>query len=163
MSDPTNTTSSIPDEAKQAVSVLLEQLSPRLTTLSIKERRQVFKYGEASMGFVENAVQYATENSEMIPAYIDMDGMKSHLAFIDELQQIRRQLTPLLESLDDTLVEAGGKTMKQALLIYRAVKTAEKANISGAKSIASEMRQRFKKASKEENQDASPEEAVSET
>lgn len=122
---------------------LQEDLKPFLKALSTKERRKLPKMGDGSVAFVEQAHQYGEVYTELVPAYLDFDGMTEDLALFKQLSSLAQLLNPLASNLNDTMLAAGSNAYTSALAIYRNAKNAKRLNVQSAKVIHDKLAQRF--------------------
>lgn len=55
----------------QAIETLAQKLQPILIALEAEDKRMLGKLGEKSVSYVDKTVQYAQNNPEFLPAFID--------------------------------------------------------------------------------------------
>ena len=123
-------------EIKAALQTVQKKL-PFLITLSVEERRKLFKMGDKSLAFVNNSVAAAQSNRDILPASFG----------VEELVRDYQLATTLTEQVDDTLLAVGSDAMASSLTVYDYVKTAAK-KTPGLKTIAEQLGERFKAISK---------------
>jgi hypothetical protein len=137
-------TLSVPDlEAiTQAVEAIQARL-PFLVNLTPEERQAYARLGDRSLAFVEKALAYARENPGLVPPYLNVAEFERDMALIGQLQSIARPLRSLVEALEDTLMLGGSESYSAALTFYASVRTAQRLNVAGTKTIYEALRARF--------------------
>ncbi len=144
----------IPEEVATNVSASLAEIStsllPYLIALTPEERRAVPKMSDKTSPFVEKCMAYAQSAPEFAPPYMDVEGLKTDMAVYNKLIPLLRQVTRILNGLDDTIMQAGAESYVASLAYYNSVKQAAKMDIPGAKGIAEDLRKRFVKAPEKE-------------
>jgi hypothetical protein len=137
----------IPDEVLTQVHTKLNEirtlLNPYAVTLTSEERRKLPKMGQKSFTFVEKSYNYAIENPTLVPAYLDMQAFEIDLADAHGLWTVRNDAQQVYEMLDDSTMSAGSESFQASLVFYNAVKAAAAQNVTGAKAIYDELKQRF--------------------
>lgn len=119
-------------EIEQALETLNEKLLPHLSDLTKKQRRYMPKLGDKNMSFVHNALDYAEVTPEIVPSYLELEEMKKIREKIEILQHFFNSIEVIRNGLRDSLMDAGNKLVEGSFLIYDNVKTAARANITGA-------------------------------
>jgi len=84
-----------------AVSAIREKL-PFLMDLTVEERRSLPKMGDKSRAFVSKALEVATQNSDFLQRFFDIEEMRRDVELFQALHPILLSLTQLQEVLDDT-------------------------------------------------------------
>ncbi|MFN6565827.1 hypothetical protein [Dendronalium sp. ChiSLP03b] len=129
-------------EIKAAFATIQAKL-PFLVTLSVEERRKLFKMGDKSLAFVNNSLTAAQTNREILPASFDLDEFVRDYQLATTLTELLIGLRQLTEQVDDTLMAVGSEAMGSSLTVYDYVKTAAK-KTPGLKSLAQQLGDRFK-------------------
>ena len=129
-------------EIKAALQKIQEKL-PFLITLSVEERRKLFKMGDKSLAFVNNSLTAAQSNREILPASFDIDEFVQDYQLASTLTELLLGLRQLSEQVDDTLMAVGSEAMSSSLTVYDYVKTAAK-KTPGLKTLAQQLGERFK-------------------
>jgi hypothetical protein len=129
-------------EIKAALQTIQKKL-PFLITLSVEERRKLFKMGDKSLAFVNNSVAAAQSNRDILPASFNVEELVQDYQLATTLTEILTSMRQLTEQVDDTLLAVGSDTMTSSLTVYDYVKTAAK-KTPGLKTIAEQLGERFK-------------------
>jgi hypothetical protein len=129
-------------EIKAALQTIEEKL-PFLITLSVEERRKLFKMGDKSLAFVKNSLTAAQSNRDILPASFDLDEFVRDYQLAATLTELLIGLRQLSEQVDDTLMAVSSEAMTSSLTVYDYVKTAAK-KTPGLKSLAEQLGERFK-------------------
>ena len=116
---------------------------PVLITLSVQQRKEHYKMGDASIPFVQKAHEEGKSNLDLVPPFVDLSEFKKDIDYDAALMQIEIRLTKLSERVSDTRMVVGSEAMNAALAIYNYVKQAVKQNIPGAKSAHENLKARF--------------------
>jgi hypothetical protein len=129
-------------EIKAALQTVQKKL-PFLITLSLDERRKLFKMGDKSLAFVNNSVAAAQSNRDILPASFDVEELVRDYQLATTLTELLTSMRQLTEQVDDTLLAVGSDAMTSSLTVYDYVKTAAK-KTPGLKTIAEQLGERFK-------------------
>ncbi|QLE40188.1 hypothetical protein FD723_06795 [Nostoc sp. C052] len=127
----------------KAAFATIEAKLPFLVTLSVEERRKLFKMGDKSLAFVNTSLTAAQSNRDILPASFDVDEFVRDYQLATTLSELLIGLRQLTEQVDDTLMAVGSETMSSSLTVYDYVKTAAK-KTPGLKTIAEQLGERFK-------------------
>ncbi len=128
---------------QSAVQTLTTVLTPHLISLSADGRRELPKMGDKSLAFVRKAREYAANNSELVPRFLDLQMFEADLRGVETLSNLLRTLQPLVANLEDSLALTGSEAYQAALVFYRSVKTAAQSGQPNAKTIADDLSVRF--------------------
>jgi hypothetical protein len=139
-----NTTISDSDRQaiKQAIATIQQKL-PFLITLSADERKRLYKMGDKRLAFVQNSLNVAQSNRNILPASFDLDGFSNDYQLSADLTELLMLLNQLTEQVDDTLMAVSSEAMSSSLTVYDYVKTAAK-KTPGLKAIAEQLGSLFK-------------------
>jgi hypothetical protein len=129
-------------EIKQAIATVQKKL-PFLITLSADERKRLYKMGDKRLAFVQNSLNAAQSNRNILPASFDLDGFASDYRLTSNLGELLMMLRQLTEQVDDTLMAVSSEAMGSSLTVYDYVKTAAK-KTPGLKAIAEQLGTLFK-------------------
>ena len=129
-------------DIKAAIATLEAKL-PFLVNLTATERRNLYKMGDKSLGFVNNSVIAAQQNQTILPQAFDLPEFERDYALAQDLIDIRTSLRQITEKVDDTLVAVGSEAMRSSLSVYDYVKAAAK-HQPGLKALAEQLGERFK-------------------
>jgi hypothetical protein len=126
-----------------AVQTLTTVLTPHLISLSADGRRELPKMGDKSLAFVRKAREYAVNNSDLVPRFLDLQMFEADLRGVETLSNLLRTLQPLVANLEDSLALTGSEAYQAALVFYRSVKSAAQSGQPNAKTIADDLSARF--------------------
>ncbi len=121
---------------------------PFLIQLSPEERRGGLKMGDRTVAFVERALQIAQERKDLLPPYVDLEEMERDLELWKNLGILARELSSLLEAIEDTRMAAGADAYTTALFIYNSLRQAAEAGVPGLDTLIAELSRRFEYATK---------------
>jgi len=110
---------------KTAATTAIETLKtnlPGLITLTKEQRVKMLKFGGSSVDFVTRAYEVASNNTQYLPPVFDMAEWKKDVELFQALREIADVLNPLVESIDDTLMEVGAEAYSGALAAYQYLK-----------------------------------------
>ncbi|MDR0375571.1 MAG: hypothetical protein LBH85_07585 [Treponema sp.] len=124
------------DEAK-------ELLAPYTLALTPAERHGLPKMGEKTIGFVEKAFDFAKQNPNLVPPYLDVDAFGVDFSDAHGLWTLLNSVRQLEEGIDDTEMTAGSEAYQAALVFYHSAKTAAAQDVPGAKAVYEELKTRF--------------------
>ena len=130
-------------KVSEAIKTIEGILLPQLKNLSRDERVQLAKMGDKTVAFVQKTLDYSETYPQFLPPFMDANEFRKDLAAVNTLNQINRPLTNLSQMLNDSILMAGSDAYIAALSYYNTVKQAAKMNISNAKTIFEDLRQRF--------------------
>jgi hypothetical protein len=115
-----------------AINTIREKL-PFLIDLTPEERRSLPRMGDRSRGFVAQALEVATQNTDILPRSFDVSEMRKDVDLLAALSPIMTALAQLNELVDDTFIEVGSEAYTSALLVYQYARAAGKgAALDGA-------------------------------
>jgi hypothetical protein len=138
---------SIPADILAQVQNLIGQanslLFPYVTSLTPSERHAILKMGEKTLSFVEKAHEFALQNPNLVPPFLDMKAFDTDFADAHNLWTVLLASQQLHENLDDTTMVAGSESYQAALVFYNSVKMAARQDIPGAKAVYEELKKRF--------------------
>jgi hypothetical protein len=129
-------------DIKQALSIIQQKL-PFLITLSAEERKRLYKMGDKRLSFVQNSLNAAQSNRNILPASFDLDGFTNDYRLATNLSELLMLMHQLTEQVDDTLLAVGSEAMSSSLTVYDYVKTAAK-KTPGLKVISEQLGTLFK-------------------
>jgi hypothetical protein len=141
-----NISESVADADMQAIKQAMQTINaklPFLVTLSIDERRSLVKLGPKSVDFVRDCNQIAQNYPTILPADFNKEELAKDSNLFEQLSELQLLLNTMNEKLNDTTTAVGNEAMKASLTVYDYVKTAAK-NQPGLKSVAEQLKQRFK-------------------
>ncbi len=71
-----NISATLSDEDKAAIKAAIKTIEEKLSflvNLSVEERRKLFKMGDKSLGFVQNSLNIAQSNPDILPNSFDFN------------------------------------------------------------------------------------------
>jgi capsule polysaccharide export protein KpsC/LpsZ len=131
------------EEISTQLGAIIQQIQPYAVTLSAKERHDILKMGDKSLGFVEKANEFAHKNPDLIPSYVDIAAFDIDLSDARGLLGVLNQIRRVEQLVDDTAMIAGSEAFQSALAFYNGLLAATKANVEGAKTLYAELKERF--------------------
>jgi hypothetical protein len=138
---------SIPANIVEVVQTKLNEiktlLTPYTVTLTPAERQSILKMGEKSLAFVEKSHDFAVENPNFVPPFLNMIEFGIDFTDAHGLWTIRSDAKQVYELIDDTAMVAGSEAYYAALIFYNSVKVAAGQDIPGAKALYEELKRRF--------------------
>ncbi|NJN56723.1 MAG: hypothetical protein HC879_04110 [Leptolyngbyaceae cyanobacterium SL_5_9] len=129
-------------EIKQAIDTIQSKMS-FLITLTQEERKRLYKMGDKRLAFVQNSINVAQSNRNILPASFDLEAYTNDYRLAANLNELLMRLTQITEQVDDTLMAVGSEAMGSSLTVYEYVKTAAK-KTPGLKAIAEQLGSLFK-------------------
>ncbi|MEQ9553487.1 MAG: hypothetical protein RIM23_28175 [Coleofasciculus sp. G3-WIS-01] len=160
-----NISASLSDTDIEEINIALqtiEQKLPFLINLSPKERHDLYKMGDKSLAFVNNSLNAAQSNPGILPANFSTEEFERDYQLALRLSELLIRLEQLTEKVDDTLIAVGSEAMKTSLTVYDYVKMASKTT-PGLKSVAEQLKERFKGVKTRGNGSSSGEESNAES
>lgn len=137
---------SINEEAQTAIAAALatiEENLPTLINLTKDERQILFKMGDKSLSFVTKALEYAKQNPQVVPPFVDVNEFEIDLNAVTNLKKVLIPLQQLVEKLDDTVMLSGSEAFTAARIFYHSVDSAAKVGEPGMKTIYDDLKVRF--------------------
>jgi hypothetical protein len=135
--------STVLTEAQTKVNEAKALLAPYLLALTPTERRELPKMGGKTISFVEKAYDFARQNPNLIPPYLDIDAFGVDFGDAHGLWTLLNTVQQLEQNIDDTEMIAGSEAYQAALVFYKSVKMAAAQDIPGAKAVYDELKIRF--------------------
>ncbi|MDR2782966.1 MAG: hypothetical protein LBB48_03850, partial [Treponema sp.] len=99
-------------------------LAPYMLALTAAERRELPKMGEKTIAFVEKAYDFARQNPNLVPPYLEVDTFGVDFADAHGFWTLLNTVQQLEEAIDDTELTAGSEAYQAALVFYKSVKMA---------------------------------------
>jgi hypothetical protein len=129
--------------AQTKIQEVLTLLTPYLLALTPAERQGMPKMGEKTISFVEKAHDFAQQNPNLVPPYLEMGAFRTDFADAHGLWTLHNLVMQLEEGISDTEMTAGSEAYQAALVFYKSVKMATAQDIPGAKAVYEELKTRF--------------------
>ncbi|HMY38238.1 MAG TPA: hypothetical protein PK011_02840 [Marinagarivorans sp.] len=143
-------------DIQTALNTLTSKLAPHLISLSANERKEIPKMGDKTQAFVGKAREYASQNPDLVPNYLDVGAFEVDWQAVELLSRLQRQLAPLADNLSDSLALSGSEAYQAALIFYRNIKMAARAGVPNAKTIEADLSNRFPGSSARASTSAEP-------
>jgi len=120
---------------------------PFLIGLTIEQRKKIFKMGDKSVSFCDEAHAAANNHPTVLPGNFDLNEYNKDDDLYAPLFEVYDYLRPLFESINDTLMVLGNERMRQSTVVYKAFKSAAEIDPT-YETIARDLGERFKRAGK---------------
>lgn len=120
---------------------------PFLINLTKQERQSLPKAGPDSVSLVENSLTASRAHADILPASFDSAGFKNDVDLFLALTELATLAASVFSQIDDTRLAVGSEAFQSATEVYKYVQTASK-KTPGLKTVADQLGERFKKASK---------------
>ena len=131
------------DQAQAKIEEIQTLLAPYMLALTPEERRELPKMGAKTLSFVEKAYDFARQNPNLVPSYLEVDAFGADFSDAHGLWTLCNAVRQLEEGIDDTEMIAGSEAYQAALVFYHSVKSAAAQDIPGAKAVYEELKTRF--------------------
>ncbi len=123
-----------------------------LFNLTGQDRLEMNKLGDKSLVFVEKALEYAANNTALVPSYLDLVEANKDLKLSKDLNNILKQVSTLQRAIEDIAMVAGSEAYDAALVFYASVKGASRVNVPGSQSVFEDLQKRYIAKSKKKDQ-----------
>jgi len=130
---------------------LKTELEPLLVALPAEQKKNLAMIGERLMTFVDQAVESAESNQDLVPPYLKLDQVKVDVQAWKDLNNISKELEYLKSLLKDTAALSGSEAYSSMLTFYNYLKQAAKDGVPGAKAVYDELKHHFSSAKKKED------------
>lgn len=131
------------EEFGAQVDLFINKFAPFTVALTAQERHDLPKMGDKSLAFVSKANEFAHKNSDLFPSFLDLEAFDIDYVVATGIVGVLNRLRRLLQMLDDTSLAAGSEAYQASLAFYSSLLVASKANIPGAKTLYTELKERF--------------------
>jgi len=136
---------------RDALATINATLAPYLLALTPDQRRTLPKMSDGTEPFVAKVMDYATNDPQFSPPFMDVPEMKKDFDAVSQLMPLLRTVTQLQNNLSDTTMMAGSEAYVAALSYYNSVKMAARMNVPGAKAIYDDLKKRFESSGRRSN------------
>jgi hypothetical protein len=140
-------TTAIPEAAitqvRGQITAAIQTLAPHTIALTPHERQTLLKMGDKSLAFVEKAHDYAHDNPNLVPSYLNTGAFDIDFKDAHGLWSLLTVIKQLEEAVEDTIMAAGSEAYHAALAFYHNVQAAAKDDVPGAKAIVEDLKTRF--------------------
>jgi hypothetical protein len=130
-------------DAQELLERLKQLLKPYGITLTARDRTELPKMGNKNLSFVAKAYELAKLHPDLVPPYLKLDDFSKDFSDATNLLPLLVNCQEVTSIVSDTALVAGSEAYISALTFYQAAKTASKLRISGSKTVAQELRERF--------------------
>jgi hypothetical protein len=130
-------------QAQTKINEVKTLLAPYIVALTPSERHELPKMGEKTISFVEKAYDFAQQNPNLVPPYLDMTAFGTDFEDAHGLWTLVNSIRQIEENASDTEMTAGSEAYQAALVFYKSVKMAAAQDIPGAKAVYEELKTRF--------------------
>ncbi|SHJ62529.1 hypothetical protein SAMN02745146_3568 [Hymenobacter daecheongensis DSM 21074] len=133
----------VQQKVADALLLIRQELNPYMYPLTPEQRQSIVKMGDRSVAFMEQIEEYGTATPGFVPSFIDFEALKEDVKATADLDAILRPLLQLVADVESTQMQTGGEGYTDALVVYRNIQSAAKANIPGAQAAYDELKKRF--------------------
>ncbi|MEQ8757893.1 MAG: hypothetical protein RID09_30855 [Coleofasciculus sp. G1-WW12-02] len=106
-----NISATLSDEDKEAIKAAIKTIEEKLSflvNLSVEERRKLFKMGDKSLGFVQNSLNIAQSNPDILPNSFDFNEFVQDYKQAGRLKPQLHKPNPPARVFNISLVRVGG-------------------------------------------------------
>ena len=128
---------------ESAVTTLRTKFLPRLADLNADQIRALTKFGSASTDFSDKTYAHVAANPGMKASCIDMDIYTQIVADYGTLGDIMRDLAPVFNQGNDSLMLLGSEKYSYDLASYTNFQLSQRMNVPGADLIVADLAPRF--------------------
>jgi hypothetical protein len=128
---------------KDAITTINSKL-PFLVALTAPERRTLFKLGDKSLTFVQDALTAAQDHPEILPSTFNVAEFAKDVALFTALSEILALLQGRVEAVLDTTTGVGNECMRQGTQFYDLLKAAAKTT-PGLDTLVAQLGARFQR------------------
>jgi hypothetical protein len=126
-----------------AVTALKTALNGLLINLTAEEKQSLPRIGDNSLAFDEKCTAYMASRADLVPSFLDMAEMALDRKLVADLLPCLRELAPLCEGMEDTIMLANSDNMVGDLAFYQNVRQAARRGVPGADTIYNDLKTRF--------------------
>ncbi|MFN7119116.1 MAG: hypothetical protein ACK4TA_20125 [Saprospiraceae bacterium] len=134
-----------PDDFNAVKQALYEIRSrmPFLLGLTLEERKKLPKISRSNKLFVEDALEVARQNPEVLPYYLPVHELEKDFQLFQQLSEILFPLEQLYEKVRDTQIMAGSEAYQASLVMYKLTRVAAEAGMPGMDTAHAKLKLRF--------------------
>lgn len=126
-----------------AIQSLKTLLQPYLINLTVEERQSLPRLGDRSLAFDSKCEAYMANRPDLVPGFLNLTEMAKDRKLVADLLPCLRELAPLCEGLEDTVMLANSDNMNGDLAFYQSVRQAAKRGVAGTDTIYNDLKERF--------------------
>lgn len=127
-------------DATAALKAALQGITINLTA---EERQSLPRISDRTLAFDEKCAAYMASRADLVPSFLDTAEMAKDRKLVADLLPILREIAPICEGLDDTIMLANSDNFVGDLAFYQNVRQAAKRGVSGADTIYNDLKGRF--------------------
>ncbi len=131
------------DQAAALAAIQQIQSLPFLIGLSNRDKQKLTKMGDKSRSFVDQALNIAKQNIDILPNRFDLEEFERDVALYNALYPINTAISKLSELVDGTLMAVGSDAYTAALDVYAFAKISN--GVTGLEDLRAAMGDRFRK------------------
>jgi hypothetical protein len=131
-----------------AITVIRSNLT-FLLNLTKEERKTLSKMGDDGFSYVTKALDYAVNNTNIIPGALSLPEAQKDLKLANDLRSILQQINQLAEGIDDTIMQAGVEAKDFSDRFYDMAKSMSSTNTPGLDVIVDDLGTFYDKAQAE--------------
>ena len=111
--------------------------------LTTVERKELPKLGDRTVAFDEKCAGYMATHPELVPSFVATAELTKDRVLRNDLADIFRELSMVVEGVEDTMLLVGSEAYMADLSFYQNVRQAAQRGVVGADSIYDDLRVRF--------------------
>ena len=136
-----------------AINALKAAFNGLLINLTPEEKQSLPRIGDNSLAFDQKCAAYMAGRPDLVPSFLEIDEMGKDRQLVADLLPYFRDLAPLVEGLEETIMLANSDNMVGDLAFYQNVKQAAKRGVAGADTIYNDLKTRFPGRPKKDPED----------
>ncbi len=114
-----------------------------VVSLTAEERQNMLKMGDKTLAFVGKALEFARQNPQLVPSYLDLAEAEKDYDLALSLSEVLKDISTLQRGLEDTAMLSGGEAYNAALIFYTSVRGASRSNLPGTQAVYDELKKCF--------------------
>jgi hypothetical protein len=115
---------------------------PFLIDLTQDEKKQLPKFGDKSVAFVNKTLENSKTYTDMLPRNLSVEEFAKDVRLYNQLFSVVQPMRVLMDKLEDTFAQAGAEAYSAALAVYSNLKV-NKGMFDGSESVLDELSKRF--------------------
>lgn len=126
-----------------AVMALKTALNGITINLTADEKQSLPRISDNTLAFDEKCAAYMASRADLVPSFLDTAEMAKDRKLVADLLPCLREIAPICEGLEDTIMLANSDNYVGDLAFYQNVRQAAKRGVSGADTIYNDLKTRF--------------------
>ncbi|MFH0867315.1 MAG: hypothetical protein V1904_14060 [Bacteroidota bacterium] len=118
---------------------------PFLIRKSEKQRKDAIRQDDKTLAFIAKALECAINNPILVTESMNMGDWKIRFLLSSKLNDVLKLLTPLVQNIEDTLMETGNEALQDAFYFFNSVQKASIKDAPGAKAVYKDLKKSFPK------------------